>query len=482
MIGTGAELALDHSDANLLGQLIQVFEAKRNRNMVRSVYYDGKAALKDFGISLPPKMRGIEAALGWVGKGVHALTDRSQFEGFVSADDSEDPFDLSGILWDNRFRVEFPAATVSSAVHGCSFLTVSQGDVQSGEPSVLVLPRAADSSAAIWDSRRRALRGFLSVVDMDGPQVTKMVMYTPEKVVSLSRGERSWRADVRRNPLGMVSVAPLVHKFELGRPLGHSRITRAAMGYADSALRTIVRAEVSAEFYSAPEYYLFGTDVSEFIGNDKWTAIMGRIKAMDTEPGDDKPDLHRFTGASPQPHTDQLRMWANLFADDQDLDVKFADSSNPSSADAIFAAKESLITTTKDANASWGFGAVQAMHLAVMLRDGLSSVPVELRSLSAQFTPPEIVSPSARADAFSKLATAMPGFGESEVGMEFAGLSREQVIRFQADRKRSQAGDRLSQLVAAARSVSGQAVTDGNGNADSGVSGAVPVAGDAGAA
>lgn len=482
MIGTGAELALDHSDANLLGQLIQVFEAKRSRNMVRSVYYDGKAALKDFGISLPPKMRGIEAALGWVGKGVHALTDRSQFEGFVSAEDSEDPFGLGAILWDNRFRVEFPAATVSSAVHGCSFLTVSQGDVQSGEPAVLVLPRAADSSAAIWDSRRRALRGFLSVVDMDGPQVTKMVMYTPEKVVSLTRGERSWRADVRRNPLGMVSVAPLVHKFELGRPLGHSRITRAAMGYADSALRTIVRAEVSAEFYSAPEYYLFGTDVSEFIGNDKWTAIMGRIKAMDTEPGDEKPDLHRFTGASPQPHTDQLRMWANLFADDQDLDVKFADSSNPSSADAIFAAKESLITTTKDANASWGFGAVQAMHLAVMLRDGLSSVPVELRSLSAQFTPPEIVSPSARADAFSKLATAMPGFGESEVGMEFAGLSREQVIRFQADRKRAQAGDRLSQLVAAARSVSGQAVTDGNGDADSGVPGAVPVAGDAGAA
>jgi hypothetical protein len=450
--------------------------------MVRSVYYDGKAALKDFGISLPPKMRGIEAALGWVGKGVHALTDRSQFEGFVSAEDSEDPFSLSEILWDNRFRVEFPAATVSSAVHGCSFLTVSQGDVQSGEPAVLVLPRAADSSAAVWDSRRRALRGFLSVVDMDGTQVTKMVMYTPEKVVSLSRGERSWRAEVRRNPLGVVSVAPLVHKFELGRPLGHSRITRAAMGYADSALRTIVRAEVSAEFYSAPEYYLFGTDVSEFIGNDKWTAIMGRIKAMDTEPGDEKPDLHRFTGASPQPHTDQLRMWANLFADDQDLDVKFADSSNPSSADAIFAAKESLITTTKDANAMWGFGAVQAMHLAVMLRDGLGAVPVELRSLSAQFTPPEIVSPSARADAFSKLASSMPGFGESEVGMEFAGLSREQIIRFQSDRKRAQAGDRLSQLVAAARSVSGQVVTDGNGDADSGVPGAVPSAGGVGAA
>lgn len=451
MIGSGAELALDHSDAVLLGELVQTWESKRNRNLVRSVYYDGKAVLKDFGISLPPKMRSIESALGWVAKGVHAVTDRSKFEGFVSTDGSDDPFDLSGILWDNRFLVEFPAAAVSSAVHGCSFLTVSQGDTAAGEPGVLVLPRAADSSAAIWDRRKRALRGFLSVVDMDDTQqITQMIMHTPEKVVTLTKGSSAWRADVRRNPLGVVSVAPLVHKYELGRPLGHSRITRAAMGYSDSALRTIVRAEVSSEFYSAPEYYLFGAEVSSFVGDDKWTALMGRIKAMDVEDGEDKPDLHRFTGASPQPHTDQLRMWANLFADDQDLEVKFADSSNPSSADAIFAAKETLITTTRDANSMWGYGAVQAMHLAVRLRDGLDSSPDELRSLSAQFTDPAIVSPSARADAFSKLASSIEGFGASEVGMEYAGLTREQIVRFQSDQRRLNASARLQALASAA--------------------------------
>ena len=449
MINSGAELALDHSDAALLAELLQVWESKRGRNLVRSVYYDGKAALKDFGISLPPKMQSIEAALGWVAKGVHAVTDRSKFEGFVSTDGTEDPFDLSGILWDNRFLVEFPAAAVSSAVHGCSFLTVSQGDTSAGEPDVLVLPRAADSSAAIWDRRKRALRGFLSVVEADASgQIGQMIMHTPEKVVTLTRGQRSWRADVRRNPLGVVSVAPLVHKYELNRPLGHSRITRAAMGYADSGLRTIVRAEVSSEFYSAPEYFLFGADVSSFIGNDKWAAVMGRIKAMDVEDGEDKPDLHRFTGASPQPHTDQLRMWASLFADDQDLEVKFADASNPSSADAIFAAKETLITTTRDANAMWGYGAVQAVNLAVRLRDGLDSTPDEMRSLSAQFTDPAIVSPSARADAFSKLATGIEGFGASEVGMEYAGLSREQIVRFTADRRRATAGARLQSLAA----------------------------------
>lgn len=485
-MAAGIDLVLDHSDSELLAELIAVWRRKRPRNLTRTVYYDGEAALKDFGISLPPQMRSINAALGWTAKGVHALTDRSEFEGFVAASGKDDPFGVDSIAWDNNFSMEFPAAKVSSAVHGCSFLTVSQGDVQSGEPETLVLARSAESSAALWDPRRRALRGFLSIVDFTAVgEISRMVMYTPWKVVTLTRQGGAWRAgwkaDVRRNPLGVVSVAPLAHKFELSRPLGHSRITRASMGYVDSAIRTIVRSEVSAEFYSAPEYYLFGAKVEDFIGNDRWTALMGRIKALDVEDGEDKPDLHRFTGASPQPHTDQLRMWANLFSDDQDLEVKFADNSNPSSAEAIFAGKETLIMSTRAANRVWGKGAERAMQLAVMLRDGLTSVPLEMRTLQAQFTKPELVSPSARADAFSKLAVSIEGFGATEVGMEYAGLDRGQIVRLQAEQRRQQAGSRLTSLVAAAQSIR-QGAQGGDSGSGVGVPAQQPSAGGVGAA
>lgn len=454
MIG-GVSLALDHSDANLFDELYRTWQKRRPMNLTRSVYFDGEAALKDFGISLPPQMRDVGSTLGWTAKGVRAVTDRSKFEGFVSTTDAT--FDEGQILEENDFFLEFPGAQVSSAVHGCSFLTVSLGDVQSGEPAVQLIARAADTSAAIWDPRRRALRGFLSIVEVSGlNQPTRMVMYTPEKVLTLTRRDRvwgaSWVVDVMPNPLKRVSVAPLVYGRELLRPLGHSRITRASMGYVDSGLRTVVRSEVSSEFYSAVEYWLFGADVEQFVGNDRWTAIMGRIKAMDTDSNEtaDKPDLHRFTGASPQPHIDQLRMWQSLFADDQDLEVRYADSANPSSADAIFAAKETLITTTRDANTVWGHGAVNAIGMGVMLRDGLTEIPDEMRKLRAQFTDPAIVSPSARADAFSKLATNIDGFGPSEVGMEYAGLSREQIVRFQAEMRRKQSLQLIQGVAAAA--------------------------------
>lgn len=438
------------ADQPLYQELWRVWRSRSARNAERSVYYDGEAALKDFGISLPPQMRSISAALGWSAKGVHGVTNRSNFEGFVDPSGADDPFGLAQILDENQFDQEFQAARVSSAVHGCSFLTVTRGDVASGEPEILVLASGADQSAAIWDRRTRSLRAFLTVGSSDElGRPEWATVYTKNAVHNLSRSADKWSVDSRPNPVGRVTVAPLVYGYELRRPLGHSRITRASMGFVDSALRTIVRAEVSSEFYSAPEYFLFGADVSGFAGDDKWSAIMGRIKAWDydAESGEPAPTLQRFSGASPQPHTDQLRMWANLFADDQDLEVKFADASNPSSADAIFAAKETLITTTRDANRSWARGAVQAMRFADMLRAGSS----DLSGLRAQFTDPAIVSPSARANAYTQISSVDPDFATSRVGRSYAGLTQTQIMELEAEAQRRQSSDRLSLLAEAAR-------------------------------
>jgi len=466
-------VGLTGPDADLFGRLYSTWQEKRRRNLLRTVYYEGKNALKDFGIAVPPQMQKAFTPLQWIAKGVNALTDRSQFEGFVSGTGADDPFGLSVILDENDFETEFPMATTSSAIHACSFITVSDGDVQSGEPDVLMLARAADASAALWDRRRRSLAGFLSVIEVDQSGATEMVMYTPERVYSLSKSAR-WNVSSIPNRLGEVSVSRLVYKPELNRPFGHSRITRTGMGLTDAAVRTVLRSEVSAEFYAADKYWLFGADVTKFVGDDKWSAVMGRMNAIDQEPGDEI-KVQRFSGSSPQPHTDQLRMLTSLFADDQSLDVKWADASNPSSADAIYAAKEELIMDCRNSNRVWGRGGVKAVQMAVRLRDGLDTVPDELRSLSARFTDPAIVSPTARADSFTKLASSIDGFGQSEVGMEYAGLSREQITRFQAERRRDQAGSRLTALVEAARGLR-QEVPSGDSTAGDGVQASESVA------
>jgi hypothetical protein len=472
---TAPNVPIEGPDADLFKSLYATWAQKRRRNLLRTVYYEGKNALKDFGIAVPPQMQRAYTPLQWIAKGVHAVTGRSEFEGFVSPDGAADPFGMSGLLAENHFFEEFPQARTSSAVNSCAFLTVTEGDVQSGEPEVLILARAAEDSGATWDRRRRAISGFLSVIDLDDMSVpSEMVMYTPERVYMISRRGK-WQVSWIRNRLDEVSVARLPYRPLLKRPFGQSRITRTAMGLTDAAVRTLLRAEVSAEFYSAEKYWLFGADVTKYIGDDKWTALMGRMNAIDTE-GEEKIDIHRFSGASPQPHADQMRLIQAMFADDQNLDVKFSDSSNPSSADAIYAAKEDLIVDVRDANRVWGRGAVKAFQLAVRLRDGGGSSD-ELRAMSSQFTDPAIVSPSARADAFSKLASSIEGFGSSTVGMKYAGLPLEDIVQFQAERDRAQRGSRLTALVEAARGV-----RDGDSAAGGGVPGGEQIPGDAGAA
>ena len=435
---------LPDKDKAILQQLLSEWSKKRYRNVLRTTYYEGKQLFRDFGISIPPQLRSFEPTLGWVAKGVDALVDRTHFEGFVSS--GENDFGVSEIVFDNNLEDEFQQSFTSSAMHACSFLTVTHGG--DGEPDVLVLPHAADEATALWDSRKRALSAFMAVISWDAGSPDGLLMMTPERVYRFTKVDGKWFGKFDKNPVGQVLAVPLPYKPELKRPFGHSRISRAAMSITDAALRTVLRAEVSSEFYSSPQRWVLGADVEAFAGDNKWKAVMGRLLALERDEDGEVPQVGQFAAASPQPHTDQLRMWASLFAGEMGLSLNSLGivQDNPSSAEAMYAAKEDLITDAIRATSTWGRSLVKAMHLAVMLRDGLDSVPAGLKDMRAQFTDPSMASPSAQADAFVKRAQVIPGFAESEVGLEMAGLTREQILRFKAEQKRVGAQNLLAAL------------------------------------
>lgn len=453
---TSIDLSLNHQDSKLLQDLLNVWNQKRGRNAVRTVYFEGKQPFKDFGIAIPPKFLASATSLGWTHKGVTALTNRSDFQGFVTPDGEDDPYDIAELLVANNFALEFDQAKVSSAVHGCSFISVSHGDVQSGEPDVLMMMHAANSGGGLWSRRRRAIRGFLSIVDVDDSGTpTVMTMYQPEKAMTFTKTSRGWDVVSQVNPLGETSVALLPFQPELNKPFGHSRITQTSMDIVDSAARSILRSEVQAELYSAPQYWLLNADMEAF-GSDKWKAVIGRIMALGQDPdADGEASIQRFEGASPGPHTEHMRMWATMFAADQDLALSSMGivQDNPSSAEAIYAAKEELIVETGNANKWWGAGASKAASMAVRLRDGLG---VQVR-LGAEWIDPALTNPAAKADAFAKRAAAITGYADTDVGLADAGLTRAEIARFKAERDRARVRETTSALVA--RFESGQPAT-----------------------
>lgn len=426
---------LSAEEGLVLKKLLEVYEAKQPRNVLRQIYFEGKNAFVDLGIAIPPEILSkIGPVMGWVETGVRALTDRSVLEGFVSLDGSDDPFGIDEIVADSKFLQFFPGATLSSAIHSCAFMRV---DSMSGE--VRVRPHLADMSAAIWDSERFEIGAYLAVLEQRDGRPVEMAMYLHEKVVHIEVLP-SGRISVERfaNPLGRVSVARLPHKPTLKRPFGHSRISRPAMYFTDSALRTIVRSEVQGEGFAGPQYWLMGADAKAFAGNNRFKAVMGRVFGLTEDPDTQEvPDVKRFEGASPDAHVSHLRMWATLFSGDQRIPVSSLGvvQDNPSSAQAIYAATGDLLMDTANANKAWGDGAVDAIGMAVEMRDG--SKPEGWDSVSSVFTPAATVSPTDKAVAFGQLAPHIPGLAESDVGLEFAGFSREQIIRLKADLRKS---------------------------------------------
>lgn len=449
---SAAHWQLNYQEIEAFLELMDVWNKKKVRNFLRSVYVEGKQPFKDLGIAIPDKLREIGQTLEWPKKGVSALVDRINLEGFVIPGLDDDPFDIEPMLDDNAFYTEFPQAVFSSAVHACSFVTVSQGDVEAGEPDVIIRARAADMSAAVWDYRRRQLKSFLTVVDVDKyGEPSELNMYLPDFTYVFRLDGMRVQIDKLPNLLGFVPVVPLVHEPDLNRPLGNSRVSRSGMYFTDAALRTIMRSEIQAEGFAGPQYWIMGATARSVVGNDRYKAVMGRIFGMtENEDTGELPDVKRFEAASPQPHESHLQMWAKLFAGDQSIPVSSLGVAmdNPESEKAMRAAKDDLINKDNRFIRSLKPSVSRVVQIAVMLRDSLDEIPDELRKVRGQFSQPDMLSVSEAADAFSKRAAAIDGFAETEVGLESAGLTREQIVRFREEQRRTRGGSLLDRALA----------------------------------
>lgn len=443
-------------EQDLLAQMLAQLQRKETRNRLRTTYYEGKNKLVDLGISIPPALRTVETVLGWPAKAVDVLARRCKLDGFVVPGASTEDLGIDAMLRANRFRLEVPQALTSSLIHSCAFLAVTLGDTAAGEPPVLITARSARSGTGIWDPRRRMLRAVLSVVEWTDRRVS-LVMYTPDVVVSMDRLDGAW--SVRRTPhsLGRVPVELLPFKPLLDRPFGTSRISRAVMSLTDSAVRTALRTEVTAEFYSAPQRWIMGASLSEFV-NDKgepvnmWDAVIGHMLAAprDEDTGE-VPTVGEFRQASMQPHVEQLRSLATLFAGETNLPVSDLGivQDNPSSAEAIYAGKENLLVEAEAAMDVWGESLVNAVRTGYMLANNVTSAP-ELDQLQAHWRDPSTPSRMSAADAVTKQVGAGILPADSEVTYEQLGYDQTTIARLVADKQRTAAQERLTALVAAA--------------------------------
>lgn len=434
-------------------QLWQKWQQHSNKNKLLSVYYDGHRAFQDLGISIPPQMTRTKAALGWPQKVVTMLARRHVFEGY-SLNGAPDAFEANEILSANNYDLDLAQAITSAYKHSFSLLTVTQGDETIGEPPVVVQARDAEWSAALWDTRRRIIEAALTIDQTDKyGQPSGAIMYTHTAIWRIDARENGggWQAEKLGDTPNRIFVEALCYDPQLNRPLGHSRITREVRYLTDAAVRTMVRTETSAEFFSSPQRYVLGAERADFAGQDRWSAIMARVQVLEPNENGDIPSVGQFSQMTMSPHLEMYRQLAqNLCAATnipQSAIGVFAE--NPASAEAMQAAEAAL---ADEAEYQWRIFAAplrRTLQNIIMVRDKLDEPPAESWKTSVKWTPARYSSPSSAADFAVKMVSAFPSLQESQTLMRRAGLTEDDLADINAEIRKKNAVSLLDRALAA---------------------------------
>lgn len=407
------------NDYKGISYLKQKLALKRSRTLKRYEFYEMKNLTRDLHISTPPQLLGWMSSLGWCAKAVDTLSDRLVFREF-----DNDIYNINNIFDMNNPDVLFDSAINGALICSCSFIYISLDD--QGFPSLQVIDGA--NATGIIDQRTGMLTEGYAVLERDQYQNPKTEAYfIPGKIYIYENG--ILQPQVYEYTAPYCLLVPIIYRPDATRPFGHSRISRSNMALVESAIRTIKRSEISAEFYSYPQKYITGlSQDAELL--DKWKATMSSMLVFTKDEDGEKPNVGQFSQQSMQPHIEQLRMFASLFAGENGLtldDLGFV-SDNPSSAEAIKSSHENLRLTAKKAQRTFGIGFLNVGYLSACIRDNFIYKRSSLYETKVKWEPifePDASTLSLIGDGAIKINQAIPNYLNKENLRDLTGISSE---------------------------------------------------------
>ena len=437
------------------------------RNAERRRYFEGDVQPTDIGIStVPEEVRAqIKEACDWPRLVVEAVSERSRFEGFEFEDGGVDGT-LADVCRDNAVSANYTRFLPSQLVHGCMAATVNKG----ADGSAKVRYHSAENCAMIWDMWSDRLDCGLVVADMRrtewSPHMAVPVqinMHEPGLVtVFVAADAVKWVAKTYHTKMDRPMMEAFRFEADGDNPLGTSRISGAVMSYTNDVLRTLQDMAVSAAFYAAPQKWMVGLNEATFkklAGNPdaKWDTSIGAMLIAALNEEGEPPSLGQFSAASPQPYIDQLRAYAMLASGAARVpaDVMGVIHDNPTSAEAIEAARESVCTKAANLNASNAESLRNVALMAMAVQQGVSidSLTDYQKTVKARFASTRFYSLAESTDAATKLAQVVPEFPYTVDFWMMRGYDMDNARRMvsQLDRMRGQASatDALNAILAA---------------------------------
>ena len=433
-----------------LEALLDVRSRVAARNSSLEDYYEGDVMVKDIGVDVLPPEADVHVSLScnWPEKAVDALANRSRFDSFVFEGGEADPR-LARIVADNHLAADYRRHVLGQLKRGCMFATVGKlGD------GVNVRFHGADSAAGIWDELHGRLSCGFVVADMARtaysrrkPVPVQLNLHMPGSYTEIRRSfenPNDWVADTQPQP----NDRPLMEAFRFrptdSKPMGSTRITKAVRDLTDDVLRVRLALAVSTAFYAVPQKYLLGLTDQQFdkLVGSKWSTYINSV-FMTTRDGDtgEVPQIGQLQANSPQALIDLIRSDAAMFSGATGVPLNSLGivQDNPSSAEAIEAARADLIDVAADLNDgnADSLRSVALMAMAVAGNKRIVDLDDAQAGVMARFKDPRMASMSAGADAACKIAAVDEGFADTDVFYEMQGFDAATIARIQAQKRRA---------------------------------------------
>lgn len=440
-------------DRMIVRELVKAWSDHYDRNIRRHCYYIMHNRLVDLGISIPPKLKNLDAACGWAAKTVDVMVEHSVFDGFTVSDETAQA-ELNAISQRNKLRVKYRKATTSALEQSFNLYFVSTG--KDGHAHVSAYP--AHACGVIWDDANDTIKAALFVVDTKKDKITGQLLptwvnvVTAEYLIRIKADNGRWYVE-EYEPHGLehLPVFLAAHNATLERPFGQSRITREIMGYIDSAVRANINEEIASAFAASSQKYLLGTDGDPFEEVDKWQAFIGAIFNVDMTKDGTVPQFGQLPQPSMQPLTDHFRNLCAKMSAATGIHVSQFGlvHDQPASAEAIYAENSPLIRKVKAWHADVSDTLTDVAIACLATERGTTFEQVDSLGIDIQprFLNPAMPTLAQMTDASVKIASVVPAFANTPTFWRSNGYSDEEVTTIMRELQTAQAQEASNAMV-----------------------------------
>jgi hypothetical protein len=393
----------------LVDDLLTDLNGKQGDLGVNQAYFDANFRLRALGLSTPPEMRFLTAAVGWPAMYIQSLEERLDVEDFRMGDESEGDDRLRNWWQANLLDVESGPGHTEALVHGIAYVTVSAPNEDEDPTIPIIRLESPFNFIAKQDYRTRRVKNALRVYeDPEIPNEKYVALYLPNETVYLGQSKNQssqWFIDYRvQHDLDRVLVSPLVNRARIHEWCGRSEISNELRSATDAASRIMMNLQSAAELMAIPQRILFGVSEEDFPVDTSqpgaaMEAYMARIMAFENEAG----KATQFQSADLRNYVEALQELAKQVASYTGLPPQYLSfsSENPASAEAIKSSEARLIKKVERKSRLFGQSWEEAMRLGMLVVDG--SIPQDSYKLETVWRDPSTPTFAAKSDGITKL-------------------------------------------------------------------------------